>query len=258
MVKRRKAIMKRVLTIITIALLGMLMTGDSASASAGPLDRHMAARLHVPQSVAGVNALFNNTTVTVRAGDTYGRWAITYCGTFNSWHAIQQANGWPERRIPVGAKARIVCVATAATPAPSAPAVTGWVHPLASGKHGTSCYGWRASTNSFHGGVDMPQPWGTTIRAASAGTVYRKGYERNGAGNYVVIRHAGNVFSYYMHMPSASPLALGAHVNAGQAIGRVGATGNATGPHLHFEIRLGNTRTNPATFMRNHGVNIGC
>jgi murein DD-endopeptidase MepM/ murein hydrolase activator NlpD len=108
----------------------------------------------------------------------------------------------------------------------------------------------------------MPQPKGTAIRAASAGTVYLKRFQAGGAGYYLVIRHPGNTYTLYAHMISASPLAIGAAVTAGQTIGRVGATGNATGPHLHFEVQLGgygnSYRTNPAVFMRNHGINIGC
>lgn len=205
-------------------------------------------------------------TVTVHAGDTYSGWAVAYCGSFDAWHLIASVNGWPERAIPVGVTARIVCGPggqPAAAPAkPATPPAGAWVHPLASGKHGNSCYGWRASTGSFHGGVDMAQPWGTPIRAVAAGTVYLKRYQPGGAGYYVVIKHAGGVFTLYAHMPAPSPLDVGAVVAAGQQIGRVGATGNATGPHLHFEVQTGgygNThRTNPAVFMRGHGVDIGC
>jgi murein DD-endopeptidase MepM/ murein hydrolase activator NlpD len=253
--------MKRAMLTFAATFLLMTLTVVSPAqsvptATTAPTLDHTATTPRHPGSIAA--ALFNDTTVTVSPGDTYGRWAITYCGTFNAWHAIQAVNGWPERRIPVGASARILCVPTA-NPTPAGAA---WVHPLASGRRGTSCYGWRASTNSFHGGVDMPQASGTVIRAASAGTVYRRAFERGGAGFYLVLRHPGNVYTQYHHMIAASSLATGAHVSAGQTIGRVGATGNATGPHLHFEVRSGGpssaNRINPAVFMRNHGVNIGC
>jgi murein DD-endopeptidase MepM/ murein hydrolase activator NlpD len=247
---------KRILAIAAFALLMLgINPGPSNAApnTAGQV-RHTALAAKTLQTATR--------TVTVHAGDTYGRWASTYCGTFNAWPAIAAANGWPERRIPIGAHAVITC-ATQTTVVPALPtAAPRWVHPLASGKHGNSCYGWRASTSSFHGGVDMAQPWGTPIRAVTSGTVYRKAYEPGGAGHYVLLKHAGNVFTLYAHMPSPSPLATGAVVTAGQQIGRVGSTGNSTGPHLHFEVRTGGSsssnRTNPATFMRTHGINIGC
>lgn len=136
---------------------------------------------------------------------------------------------------------------------------SGWVHPLASGQRGGSCYGWRSSTSSFHRGVDMAQPFGTAIRAAAAGTIHRKSYDAGGAGYYVVVNHGNNVFTVYMHMPGHSPLSVGTHVNAGQQIGRVGSTGHSTGNHLHFEVHQGLwNQINPAPFMRARGVNIGC
>jgi murein DD-endopeptidase MepM/ murein hydrolase activator NlpD len=133
-----------------------------------------------------------------------------------------------------------------------------WVHPLASGKRGNSCY--RTSKRPSHGGVDLAQPKGTVIRSVAAGTVYRKAYQGGGAGYYITIRHAGNIFSQYHHLKASSPLGVGARVSAGQTIGYVGATGNATGNHLHFEIRTGSLdhRVNPAPFMRDRGINIGC
>jgi len=133
-----------------------------------------------------------------------------------------------------------------------------WVHPLASGKQGNSCY--RTSKRPNHGGVDLAQPSGTPIRSVAAGTIYRKAYESGGAGYYVTVRHDGNVFSQYHHLKSSSPLGIGARVSVGQTIGYVGRTGNATGNHLHFEIRTGSVgnRVNPAPFMRARGINIGC
>jgi murein DD-endopeptidase MepM/ murein hydrolase activator NlpD len=205
------------------------------------------------------------------AGDTYGAMAITRCGNFNAWHAIQQANGWPERRIPVGARATIVCTIIkappATTPAPkpkakpaTAPIVSGaaWVHPLASGKVGNSCY--RTSRRPGHNGVDIAQPKATPIRAVSAGTVSRKAYQSGGAGYHVTIKHAGGIWTRYHHMTGHSPLNVGAAVQPGTIIGYVGITGNATGYHLHFEVMRTSTgsNVNPAAFMRQHGVNIGC
>jgi len=133
-----------------------------------------------------------------------------------------------------------------------------WVHPLASGKQGNSCY--RTSKRPSHGGVDLAQPAGTPIRSVAAGIIYRKAYESDGAGYYVTVRHDGNVFSQYHHLRAHSPLGVGARVSVGQTIGYVGRTGNATGNHLHFEIRTGSVgnRVNPAPFMRARGINIGC
>lgn len=206
-------------------------------------------------------------TLTVVRGDTYGAWALAHCGSINAWPAIQAANGWPERGIPVGKTATIVCTAPAAptlassTPqTPQTPSAAGaWVHPLASGKTATSaglCWG-AARVGHTHKGVDLTQPSGTPIRSVSAGTVKVKAYSGT-AGNYITIAHQDNVSSRYMHLRAPSPLAVGAKVQAGQTIGYVGATGNAQGPHLHFEILIGGRNTNPAIFMRRNGVNVGC
>lgn len=204
-------------------------------------------------------------TVTVRTGDTYSGWAVSYCGNFGAWPNLQAANGWHAHLIPVGATAKITCSGyTVAVPKPAAVTapvpVKTWVHPLASGKLSNSCY--RTSNRPSHGGIDIAEPSGTAIRSVAAGTIYRKAFESGGAGYYVTVRHAGNVFSQYHHLRSHSFLNEGASVQAGQTIAYVGRTGNATGNHLHLEIRSGGSssgnRVNPASFMRSRGVNVGC
>ncbi|MEU6332778.1 peptidoglycan DD-metalloendopeptidase family protein [Streptomyces sp. NPDC047049] len=91
-----------------------------------------------------------------------------------------------------------------------------------------------------HSGVDFPKPTGTAVYAAADGVVlatHAYGTEDNNAyGNFVIVLHADNVETMYAHLShiDATP---GARVKAGALIGRVGATGNVTGPHLHFEVR---------------------
>jgi murein DD-endopeptidase MepM/ murein hydrolase activator NlpD len=115
----------------------------------------------------------------------------------------------------------------------------------------TDSYGPRGS--EFHYGIDMVAPTGTPIWAVKSGSVH---YTLESAGGLVVYLSAvdGNVY-YYAHM---SEIIGGGDrgVGQGEQIGRVGQTGNATGPHLHFEIRLGGVngeRTNPYSTLRNAG-----
>jgi len=210
--------------------------------------------------------------IQVVAGDTYGKWANSYCNNFSAWRVLASVNGWPERRIPVGATASIVCKAPAGAPAsasmpvrkpapaPAAKAPAGtWVHPLASGARGNSPNCWHTSQRPGHEGIDIAQPSGTPIRSVTAGTVYRKVNYHRTAGNYVTIRHANNVFTQYHHLASPAPVSVGQSVAVGQTIGRVGRTGNATGNHLHFEVMLGyDNNVNPGPFMRIRNVDLGC
>lgn len=102
--------------------------------------------------------------------------------------------------------------------------------------------GWRQ-----HKGVDYGAPAGTRIRATADGSVDMIG-SQNGYGNVVVLRHQGSVTTLYAHMSSfASGLRKGMRVSQGDVIGYVGATGWATGSHLHYEFRVGNQHRNPLT-----------
>lgn len=95
----------------------------------------------------------------------------------------------------------------------------------------------------LHTGVDFGAPRGTPIHAAAAGVVLLAGYTR-GYGNCVIIDHGGGVATLYGHCSSLG-VSEGQSVKQGAVIGRVGATGYATGPHLHFEVRRNGTPVQP-------------
>jgi murein DD-endopeptidase MepM/ murein hydrolase activator NlpD len=100
----------------------------------------------------------------------------------------------------------------------------------------TSPYGFRMRgwSPDLHHGVDVAAPEGTPIRAMQGGTVEHAG-PRGTYGLLVVIRHGRNVRTLYAHL-SRVDVREGDRVRGGQPIGAVGRTGNATGPHLHFEV----------------------
>lgn len=112
-------------------------------------------------------------------------------------------------------------------------------------------------SSGYHTGVDFPVSTGTSVKAVGNGTIVSAGW--GGAYGYqVVIRHPDGRYSQYGHLSQLSVRA-GQPVNRGQQIGRSGSTGNATGPHLHFEIRTGpgyGSDINPLTYLRAHGVSI--
>ncbi len=93
----------------------------------------------------------------------------------------------------------------------------------------------------FHGGhygVDIAADYGSTVRAAAGGTVIYAGWKSNGGGYQVWIAHGSGLYTTYNHMSGVS-VGLGQHVGRGQQVGRIGQSGNATGPHLHFEVWRG-------------------
>lgn len=104
-------------------------------------------------------------------------------------------------------------------------------------------FGYRG--DEFHGGIDIMAAGGSTIMAASPGTVVSVA-EDGGWGAYVKIDHGGGVSTLYAHMISGSQtVSVGQFVNAGDALGLVGQTGYASVPHLHFEVYAGGSRVNP-------------
>ena len=99
-----------------------------------------------------------------------------------------------------------------------------------------------------HKGVDYGAPTGTPIRTVGDGTVDFAGWQ-NGYGNVVEIRHSAQRSTLYAHM-SRIDVKRGAHVEQGQRIGAVGSTGWATGPHLHFEVKVDGVQQDPMIMAR--------
>jgi len=101
--------------------------------------------------------------------------------------------------------------------------------------------------SGFHSGVDIAAPFGTPIRACKAGKVVIASWQ-GGYGNAVVLDHGGGMGTLYGHQSSMA-VSVGQTVSSGQVIGYVGSTGNSTGPHLHFEVRLGGTPVDPVPYL---------
>lgn len=135
----------------------------------------------------------------------------------------------------------------AATPAtaPAPPARTAEAEGMTA--HLTSPFGWRADpftgAQRFHGGIDIRAAYGESVPAAAGGVVVEAG-ERGAFGLTVVIEHDSGVRTRYAHL-SAMAVTGGERVDRGQEIGRVGQSGRATGPHLHFEVVRDGQRIDP-------------
>jgi murein DD-endopeptidase MepM/ murein hydrolase activator NlpD len=151
------------------------------------------------------------------------------------------------------------------------PGPSGWIQPVRAAI--TSGFGTRGGV--LHAGVDLGAPRGTDIGAAAPGLVTWAGCDRAtgdcnhdgsintaGCGWYVEIKHTNGIGTRYCHMISRPTVHEGQTVKAGQLIGHVGMSGNADGPHLHFEVHLHNDMspsgaTDPVAFMRGKGVPLG-
>jgi murein DD-endopeptidase MepM/ murein hydrolase activator NlpD len=101
---------------------------------------------------------------------------------------------------------------------------------------------------AFHSGIDISAPDGTPVRATADGDVSDAAMGA-GYGREVVINHGHDVMTVYGHL-SAFAVLPGQHVTRGQVIGYVGQSGRATGPHLHYEVRVHNVPVNPHKYLR--------
>ncbi|WP_409468000.1 transglycosylase family protein [Streptomyces sp. HC307] len=227
-----------------------------------------------PQSRAGTAEMY-----TVVRGDTLSTIAEEQ-RVQGGWQRLYAANrrtiGTDPDLILPGQRLNLRAKATAApAPAPTTPAAPesrpkttasddaddrredSLVAPV-SGSLGTP---YRAAGSSwskgYHTGVDFPAATGTSVKAVAAGRVVTAGWGGS-FGYQVVIRHADGRYTQYAHL-SAISVKAGQPVGGGQRIGRVGSTGNSSGPHLHFEVRTGpgfGTDVDPVAYLRAGGVRI--
>jgi len=102
---------------------------------------------------------------------------------------------------------------------------------------------------AFHAGIDIDAPYGTPVRATADGDVTGASMGA-GYGRQIVLTHGHDLLTVYGHL-SAMAVMPGEHVIRGQVIGYVGQSGRATGPHLHYEVRVHNIPVNPHKYMRN-------
>lgn len=111
----------------------------------------------------------------------------------------------------------------------------------------SSGYGYRkdpfTNQTEFHHGIDLAAPAGTKVYSVENGTVVRTGYSET-YGYYIVIGQGNRLMEKYAHLKEVF-VYNGETVQKGEAIGEVGSTGRATGPHLHFELIVNNKRINP-------------
>jgi murein DD-endopeptidase MepM/ murein hydrolase activator NlpD len=152
----------------------------------------------------------------------------------------------------------------------------GWTQPV----HGGVGSGFRTADRPSHDGVDLIANKGTPVHAASAGTVSRVrcnaidvrtggdwGCDRDGDPNltagcgwYVDIDHPGRIITRYCHQLAKPTVHVGQHVNAGDVLGVSGSSGHSSGPHVHFEVHLGDhtsaTAIDPVAFMASVGASL--
>ncbi|MBA2359577.1 MAG: peptidoglycan DD-metalloendopeptidase family protein [Actinobacteria bacterium] len=155
--------------------------------------------------------------------------------------ALKQFQVWAG--LPADGRAGSVVVTALKAPAPTCPVT---LAPPVAGPY-TDVFGPRG--NRFHGGLDYPAPSGTPVSASAAGRVTFAGWSLGGWGNLVVVAHAAGARTSYAHL-SQIGVRVGQPVESGQRLGRVGSSGNSTGPHLHFEVHLRGAAVDPLSGLR--------
>jgi murein DD-endopeptidase MepM/ murein hydrolase activator NlpD len=106
---------------------------------------------------------------------------------------------------------------------------------------------------SFHKGVDITAPTGTSVRATADGVVVQAEMVAGGYGRLIIIDHGGGMQTYYAHLSRISVHA-GQEVHRTEVIGNVGTSGRTTAPHLHYEVRMGGAPINPYKYLANSTV----
>ncbi|MEU9581687.1 M23 family metallopeptidase [Streptomyces chilikensis] len=269
---RRPTGVQRLTRSIAVAGTGAVALGLPLFGAAGA---HAAAPQHNVQGVPAAAKKAASETYTVKKGDSLSKIADKK-KVAGGWKKLYKINRdvvgdnprliKPGTKLELGKKAAAKPAEAKAAPRTEAPKATvadaaaagGWTAP-ADAALGTA-YRTAGSmwSSGYHTGVDFALPTGTPLKSVAAGTVVSAG--NGGAyGNQVVIQHQDGMYSQYAHLSQLS-VSAGQTVTVGQQIGLSGATGNVTGPHLHFEIRTSpeyGSDVDPVGYLRSHGVSLG-
>jgi LysM repeat protein len=195
-------------------------------------------------------------TYVVQSGDSLSVIAKRTLGDGNRWREIYDLNrdvlGTNPNLIHAGQTLRLPGGAATPPPTQSMPKATPsgkWEWPVAGRK--TSNYGMRkhpiSGAHRMHTGMDIGASSGTPVKTPQAGKVSFAGWN-GGYGNYVVVDHGSGLQTAYAHL-SKIDVAKGQSVAAGTVVGKVGSTGDSTGPHLHFEVKQNGQFVNPTTML---------
>ncbi len=247
--------------------------GASAAAQPAAVSDASASTVHqaAPQSAPQAAAQGSAGSYTVLDGDTLSKIADAQ-GIEGGWRQIYDANQsliggdpnliYPGQELALGGGAASSADEPAPAPAEepaeeSTESATGFTSPVAGGV-GTG-YGVAGSmwSSGYHTGVDFSVAEGTSVVAVTSGEVVSAG-DGGAYGNEVVILHPDGHYTEYAHLSSIS-VSAGQQVGTGEQIGLSGATGNVTGPHLHFEVRTGpdyGSDVDPVAYLAANGVTI--
>ncbi|MFI0896323.1 peptidoglycan DD-metalloendopeptidase family protein [Streptomyces sp. NPDC020983] len=207
---------------------------------------------------------------TVVRGDTLAKIAAAH-HVKGGWKALYDANRkvvgadpgiiHPGQHLTLNTAPKAVkapAPAKKAAPAAVRKADTGWTRPVGDAGIGT---GYKSSgslwSSGHHTGVDFLVWSGTPVHSVAAGTVVQAGAD-GAYGNDVIIKHADGKYTLYGHL-TRPVVSVGQTVTEGQEIGISGATGNVTGPHLHFEVRTTpsyGSDIDPVAYLASHGVTV--
>ena len=222
--------------------------GIGSSSVAVALARAEAAQEHAAHSLRepALRKIMRVQTALAETGLPPSRWQVELGGTGGPFVPLDKVAGFD------GSLALLRDTAAEATRLDSIVAHVPLRRPLAGPLDVTSTFGPRLDPflgrPAMHTGIDLHEATGDAVTATADGTVTIAGPD-GGYGNMVEIDHGGGLATRYAHL-SAVDVAVGQRVAAGALVGRVGSTGRATGPHLHYETRIDGTPVDPARFLQ--------
>lgn len=205
------------------------------------------------------STIFQGDKLIRRAGSMGERYVVANVSYINGVEVNRHVLSRTVTKEPVS---RIVSVGTKPRTSNAAPAQTvqegEYLWPVGGDTGTISCLPWMAQSgyrHSYYGhdGVDIAGSYGTPIYAAATGIVTSVGFNYGGYGNLVTIRHEDGKETWYGHMSAfSSTIYVGKRVTMGECIGYMGSTGDSTGNHLHFEVRINGRPQYPLDYLPPH------